>query len=164
MVHEMTGDLLSCDADYICHQTNFYGVMGAGVAASIHSKLLSPAAYSAYQRLCRKMGRDLLGEVQYLPGTAKEPGGRSYIVFNLFCQDDRAQADRGLTRYDCMRSCLKQVEHWARENGCKRVALPGNMGCGIAGGDWRTVRQIIEDVFSKSPVPCTIVWWKENAQ
>ena len=42
MVHEMTGDLLSCDADYICHQTNFYGVMGAGVAASIHSKLLSP--------------------------------------------------------------------------------------------------------------------------
>ena len=63
MVHEMTGDLLSCDADYICHQTNFYGVMGAGVAASIHSKLLSPAAYSVYQRLCRKMGRDLLGEV-----------------------------------------------------------------------------------------------------
>ena len=58
MVHEMTGDLLSCDADYICHQTNFYGVMGAGVAASIHSKLLSPAAYSVYQRLCRKMGRD----------------------------------------------------------------------------------------------------------
>lgn len=56
MVHEMTGDLLSCDADYICHQTNFYGVMGAGVAASIHSKLLSPAAYSVYQRLCRKMG------------------------------------------------------------------------------------------------------------
>lgn len=51
MVHEMTGDLLSCDADYICHQTNFYGVMGAGVAASIHSKLLSPAAYSVYQRL-----------------------------------------------------------------------------------------------------------------
>lgn len=72
MVHEMTGDLLSCDADYICHQTNFYGVMGAGVAASIHSKLLSPAAYSVYQRLCRKMGRDLLGEVQYLPGTSKE--------------------------------------------------------------------------------------------
>ena len=133
MVHEMTGDLLSCDADYICHQTNFYGVMGAGVAASIHSKLLSPAAYSVYQRLCRKMGRDLLGEVQYLPGTSKEPGGRSYIVFNLFCQDDRARADRGLTRYDCMRSCLEQVECWARENGCKRVALPGNMGCGIAG-------------------------------
>ena len=125
MVHEMTGDLLSCDADYICHQTNFYGVMGAGVAASIHSKLLSPAAYSAYQRLCRKMGRDLLGKVQYLPGTSKEPGGRSYIVFNLFCQDDRARADRGLTRYDCMRSCLEQVECWARENGCKRVALPG---------------------------------------
>lgn len=109
------------------------------------------------------MGRDLLGEVQYLPGTSKEPGGRSYIVFNLFCQDDRARADRGLTRYDCMRSCLEQVECWARENGCKRVALPGNIGCGIAGGDWRTVRQIIEDIFGKSPVPCTIVWWKGRA-
>ena len=47
MVHEMTGDLLSCDADYICHQTNFYGVMGAGVAASIHSKLTSDPRVSA---------------------------------------------------------------------------------------------------------------------
>lgn len=56
MVHEMTGDLLSCDADYICHQTNFYGVMGAGVAASIHSKLLSPAAYSVYHGFAARWG------------------------------------------------------------------------------------------------------------
>ncbi len=160
MVQEVVGDLLSCKADYICHQANFYGVMGAGVAASIRRRLLSPAAYSAYQKLCRTAGRGLLGEVQYLPCAADEPEIRPHIVFNLFCQDDQPQADGSLTRYDCMRSCLEKVERMARENGCKRVALPGKMGCGIAGGDWRTVRRIIEDVFGKSPVTCTIVWWE----
>lgn len=34
------GDLLNCGADIICHQTNFFGMMGGGVAASIWNKLL----------------------------------------------------------------------------------------------------------------------------
>lgn len=157
MVQEIVGDLTNCKADYVCHQTNFQGVMGAGVALSIQRRLLSKEAYAAYQRLCTKMGRKLLGEVQYLPGLSRT---NSYVVFNLFCQDDRVQPDGSLTRYDCMRRCLEQVECAARENGNRHVALPGNMGCGIAGGDWKKVRGIIKDVFDASPVLCTIVWWE----
>lgn len=41
------GDLLNCGADIICHQTNFFGMMGGGVAASIWNQLLEPAAGSA---------------------------------------------------------------------------------------------------------------------
>ena len=39
------------------------------------------------------------------------------------------------------------------------VALPGYIGCGIAGGDWDAVRGIIWDVFKYSPVMLTIVYW-----
>ena len=84
----------------------------------------------------------------------------TYVVFNLFCQDDRVQSDGSLTRYGCIRRCLEQVEYAAHENGSKRVALPGNMGCGIAGCDWNKVHSIIVDMFGASPVLCTIVWWE----
>lgn len=157
MIQEVMGDLLTFDADIICHQANFYGVMGAGVARSIWDKLLDETARNDYRNLCRVHGRELLGLVQ--PLLATRPDGSSVLVCNLFCQDDRVQKDGSLTRYYCMRKCLEYVEMRAKLHGqVKSVALPGGMGCGIAGGDWNTVRAVIEDVFGKSPVPCTIVY------
>ncbi len=157
MVYEATGDLLTCDVDLICHQTNFHGVMGGGVALSIRNKLLSRNMYMEYERICAEQGRELLGTVQYLPAKTR------YLIVNCFCQDDRVQDDGGITRYDCMRKCLEQVEAYARQH-AYRVALPGFIGCGIAGGDWNTVRQIIDEVFSASSVSLTIVYWsKENS-
>lgn len=160
MIQEVYGDLLTCGADIICHQANFYGTMGGGVARSIWNKLLDDNARYAYQDLCCKQGRRLLGSVQSLPFRYED--GRLAQVFNLFCQDDRPQPDGSITRYDCMYSCLKYVEGFARLHPGKRwrlsVALPGGMGCGIAAGDWPTVRSIIEDVFGDSPVSCTIVF------
>lgn len=158
MIQEVVGDLLMYDADFICHQANFYGVMGDGVALSIWNKLLDDPARNAYQLLCLEHGRELLGTVQHLPFVRKSDG-KAGLLFNLFCQDDRPQADGGLTRYDCLRSCLEHVEWCAKLHGrMQRVALPGHMGCGIAGGDWPTVRGIIEEVFGNSPVSCTIVY------
>ncbi len=155
MVQEVVGDLLECNADFICHQTNFYGVMGGGVARAIWDKLMDDNDRYAYQDLCCTHGRKLLGTVQHLP-IIRKSDEKLIILLNLFCQDDSPQADGGLTRYDCMRSCLEYVERHAKLHGSK-VALPGYMGCGIAGGNWQTVRKIIEDVFGRSPVSCTIV-------
>lgn len=158
MVREVTGDLTRFDADFICHQANFYGVMGGGVALSIWHRLLDAPAKTAYRELCMEKGRELLGKAQYLPIVRED--GRPGLLFNLFCQDDRPQADGGLTRYDCMRTCLKAVEKAARQNGNRTVALPGYMGCGIAGGNWHKVYGIIMDVFAESPIECTIVYWE----
>ena len=56
-----------------------------------------------------------------------------------------------------MRRCLEQVEREAKLHG-KTVALPGHMGCGIAGGRWDVAREVLEDAFGKSSVSCTIVY------
>lgn len=158
MIHEVRGDLTTYEADFICHQTNFYGVMGGGVALAIWEKMLGRQARAQYQTHCAKKGVNLLGTVQFLPAVQRTPDGdRACVVYNLFCQANEPQADGGITRYDSMRECLEQVERLARRFS-KTVALPGYMGCGIAGGDWARVRGIIEDVFGKSPVSCTIVY------
>lgn len=163
MITVEKGDLLTCDADFICHQTNFYGVMGGGVAWSIKRLLLDEdntdgAGYRAYQELCVNKGRDLLGSVQFLPVTHRDTG-RAYILGNLFCQDGDVQPYGGLTSYTNMRKCLMAVERAAWETGNKTVAVPGKIGCGISGGNWDVVRTIIDDVFSASPVHCRVIFW-----
>ena len=153
MVRETLGDLLKYDADILCHQTNFTGVMGGGIAATIREEVLTDSQYMEYQALCEQLGEALLGTVQYLP--AKD--GKT--IANLFSQNDW-DAGPVLTNYEALRACLNDVESYAREHG-STVALPGFIGCGIAGGDWKTVRRIIEEVFRESPVDCTIVFWKK---
>ena len=133
MIHEVKGDLTTYDADFICHQTNFHGVMGGGVALAIWNKMLERQARAAYQIHCAKNGANLLGTVQFLPAVQRTPDGdRMCIVYNLFCQADEPQDDGGITHYDSMRECLEQVERLARRSS-RTVALPGYIGCGIAG-------------------------------
>ncbi len=153
MIREVKGDLLNCGARMICHQVNLYGVMGGGVAYSIRKKLLDEAQHDAYRKYCLTRGESALGSVQYIQSES------GTIVANVFSQNLDPDEDGQLTNYEALHKALKEVEHLARTN-CLTVALPGYMGCGIAGGDWNRVKSIIEDVFQKSPVKCTIVYLK----
>lgn len=154
MLYEVSGDLLMQDADIICHQTNFSGVMGAGVAASIRRKLLTDSLFREYETLCRQKGKTLLGTVQYLKIR------KGYYVANLFCQNDW-NTGPVLTNYNALRTCLFEVERFASAEKL-RVALPGGMGCGIAGGDWNRVNAILHEVFDRSEVSCTVVFRKRQ--
>ena len=151
MLNEIFGDILNVKNGIICHQTNYFGVMGAGVAAAIRSRLLTPTLYAKYKNYCLTNGRAALGTTQFLD----LPDGR--ILANLFCQDDRTSGpEKTVTRYDCMRQCLYTVRNCAVMNSLP-VYLPYKIGCGIAGGDWKKVKTIIEDVFSRSEVYALIV-------
>jgi O-acetyl-ADP-ribose deacetylase (regulator of RNase III) len=149
MVREIKGDLLKCDANVLCHQTNYYGVMGGGIALSIKNKVLTPMQYSAYQNYCYMRGEAALGTVQYL---CIEQHKR--VIANLFSQYDMG------TDYEMLRKCLYDVKNYAAEHGYT-VAVPGYIGCGIAGGDWSTVHDIIFEVFNDA-VELTIVYWDKE--
>lgn len=149
MVSEISGDLLQVEVGIIGHQTNFYGVMGAGVALAIQRKLLTGYEYRKYENICRQTGRTLLGSVQILQAN----DGR--YVANIFSQDDVIK-NGTLTDYEALRKGLKFLNEYAATQGVS-VALPAGIGCGIAGGDWRIVRGIIYEVFGESDVECIIV-------
>ena len=156
MVKEIVGDLLTCDANILCHQVNCHGVMGAGVALSIREKLLTEEQYLEYIQFCVKNRIDALGKVL----TFKVKGRENKYVANCFSQNDWSRSG-SLTDYDALRLCLSKIEHDAAQRGLS-VALPGYIGCGIAGGDWGIVHAIILDVFGPSPVPTTIVYWEKE--
>lgn len=153
MIHEITGDLLDAKSGIICHQTNYHGIMGAGVARAIADKILTIPQYNAYVNYCWQAGRTALGTVQFL-GTA--PG---LVVANIFSQDEAKPQLTGkydITDYEAMFTALQRVRELAEAHNMT-VHIPHGMGCGIAGGDWNRVRQIIYSVFSSSPVDVFIV-------
>lgn len=153
MVRKMFGDLLTAPANILCHQVNYFGVMGAGVAAAIRSKLLSEAEFQRYREFCTEYDSDSLGKVLY----STIVPGRQYVA-NCFCQREFDEEASGvLTDYDAMRECLTSVRDFAHKANLT-VALPGYMGCGIAGGNWYRVMDVINDVFGESWVPLTIVF------
>lgn len=155
MIKEITGDLLTCGADILCHQTNYHGVMGGGVALAIAKKLFTPEDYATYRKFCQKRGASLVGSVQYIQSSINP----QYTIANLFSQDERLEmTEKTATDYKALEKCLMFVEQYAYSTD-KTVALPGYIGCGIAGGDWNRVRQIIERVFGENTdVQLTIVY------
>lgn len=152
MLTEITGDILNMKEGIVCHQVNYHGVMGGGVAAAIAENILSDEQLAEYADYCHRLGRAALGTVQLLNV------GDGLIVANLFCQDDARimRGEAAITDYDAMRRCFVRVRSIAQVYG-KRVYIPRNIGCGIAGGNWDTVREIIKDAFSFWPVECFIV-------
>lgn len=152
MINEIYGDLLTCGADILCHQTNHFGVMGAGVARAIHDKLLNEEQYQQYVDYCNVLRENALGSVQYIRLTGEKP----CMLANCFSQCGWAVSD-SLTDYRAFQLCMENVERTARKYNYT-VALPGYMGCGIAGGDWTKVHAIIVEAFGRSSVPLTIVY------
>lgn len=155
MIKESIGDVLKVSESIIAHQTNCKGVMGAGVAAQIKKQLLTKIDYESYRNLCKECGNTLLGSVQFL----NLQNGKT--IANVFGED--IPTGRGLdTNYDALKEGMKFVEEYARICN-KDVAIPGLMGCGLAGGDWNIVyNDILLPIFEKSPVTLHIVFFLEE--
>ena len=152
MLTEITGDLLHVTDGIICHQVNYFGAMGGGVAAAIADNILTGEQYQTYVDYCKQAGRTALGTVQFI-GCA--PG---LIVANMFCQDDARSGviEGGITDYGAMQRCLFRVRSMALLQG-KRVYFPHNLGCGIAGGNWDTVKALLAEAFKDAPVEAYIL-------
>lgn len=153
MVREIKGDLLEQEKGILCHQTNYEGVMGGGIALTIWNTLLTEQTRKNYVEFCEDSGKDALGFVQFL--FVKE----DLIVANCFSQNGFSEPDAygSITNYDAMRNCFVKVRDFAIQTNLPFVYIPYGMGCGIAGGKWDTVQGIIEDVFGASDVTAMIV-------
>lgn len=148
-----TGDVLQSGANVIAHQVNCKGVMGAGIALQIRKAY--PDVYRAYRTVClnTKIQRDLLGKILPCPlNKAKD----KWIV-NCFAQIGLGTSTRQ-TDYAALEMCFQKLKCWAVAMGYTRVAVPHGIGCGLAGGSWDFVRNILEKTFTDERV--TIEIWK----
>ena len=138
----INGDIFTCKEEIIVHQTNCMGVMGSGLAAQVKKKY--PDVFKGYYHFCKtNQLNELLGNTLIC-----ETDDGKYIA-NVFGQGNYG-TDKQYTDYDALRKGLKDVRDFAKERNLS-VAIPYKIGCGLGGGDWNTVFEMITDIFADVP-------------
>ena len=134
MITYKKGNLLSAKEKVIAHQVNCFGG-AAGLAAAIFRKW--PIAEQDYLQLINRVpAKALLGMAQF---TGEQRDKDRHIICNLYGQFNPG-ADYNPKRLE---QALEMLGNTARIMNWS-VALPYKLSCGIAGGDWDEVLQIIE--------------------
>lgn len=140
MVRIIKGDLMESSAKYICHQVNCQGAMRSGVAKQIREKW--PVVFDRYKAACDKYKdkRDeLLGKIQCVKveeGTA---------VINIFGQNKYGYDGNQYTDLDALCTACKYIASKVKAG--ETIAMPYRIGCGLGGGDWGKVLDMLTDVF-----------------
>jgi O-acetyl-ADP-ribose deacetylase (regulator of RNase III) len=138
MIKSVEGNILDASENVICQQVNCKGIMGAGLAKDII--LRYPVVYSQYRKYCN-IQESLLGNVLYI--MVKIP---NKIIACLFGQDDYGRSNKVYTNYQALEQALTKVCLYAKENNYS-IAIPYELGCGLANGDWNIVYDMIKRVF-----------------
>jgi O-acetyl-ADP-ribose deacetylase (regulator of RNase III) len=126
-------DIIHIDANaVICHQVNCQNVMGSGIAKQIRKEF--PRAYQAYMQKTDWK----LGDCQIVRVT--DYGW----VANLAGQDNFGTETRH-TEYSALRTALRTARDFAKANQLG-LYLPHGIGCGLAGGSWEIVSDMIAEI------------------
>lgn len=140
MIYIVNGDVVESSAKYICHQVNCQGVMGSGVARQIRAKW--PDVFEQYKAMCDKYAgcrEDLLGKIQCVPVDEGK------TVINIFGQLRFGKDGRQYTRFEALRCGCDKIASCVMHG--DTIGMPYKIGCGLGGGDWVKVMDMLMYVF-----------------
>ena len=137
MIQEVNGNAFLQNADIVCHQVNCVGVMGAGIAKEA-KKRMKPEDFEKYRNYCKANDAGNLGSVFFCRAT--DPAG--LIIANCFSQNGIGRR-KVQTNYGAMKMCFESVKEYAKRHDMHTICVPDHIGCGLAGGDWKTVLNTI---------------------
>jgi len=129
--------------DYIAHSCNTQNVMGAGIARDI--KHTYPEAYAAD---CHAMmeGDNELGWYSFAWTDATQTKG----VYNMYTQSYIGKG-RQVDYEGFYKALCNVADHieWQDENDDKTstFALPYGISCGLAGGSWKIIYSMINEIL-----------------
>lgn len=137
-----SGDLVKDKSiDIFCHQCNCFATMGAGIARQISAEY--PEVSKADRQAFEKYGPEsLFGKVL---SVACHDGRYCQNMYSQYHYGTRKQ----MTDYKKFEECLEHVRVFAEKHPNKTIGFPYGIGCGLAGGDWKTVEGLITR-FSES--------------
>jgi len=146
---EVRGDLIKLalegEFDVIAHGCNCFCNMGAGIAAQIKRQF--PQAYTADKKTAYGSKAKL--------GLCSIANQHDVWVVNAYTQFDFGSGGRKAS-YPAIKKCMRYIkEQFTGE----RIGLP-LIGCGLAGGDWKRVKAIIE--FELKDEDVTIVHFSKK--
>jgi O-acetyl-ADP-ribose deacetylase (regulator of RNase III) len=150
MYKEVNGDLIelarSNNFDVICHGCNCFCVQGSGLAPFMVRAFGTDKFPMEDERLKGDINK--LGQIDYETFYYTKPPMRAitatFVVVNAYTQYGFGRNHPSGTAvpldYSALTLCMTKINHIFSG---KHIGLP-QIGCGLAGGDWRTVRQIIQ--------------------
>lgn len=148
MIKIEKGNILDATEDIIVQQVNCKGVMGAGLAKAILNKYPNvKKEYQSFRNFNLNKGltdKDLLGLVNYV----RVSDGK--VIANVFGQINikKNRFDKTVyTKTEALARGLTEVKELSKQLN-KSVAIPYGMGCGLAGGDWNIISELIDSIFS----------------
>ena len=121
------GNILDTEAKYIAHCVNAQHVMASGVAKAIRERY--PKAYDDYMSSALPLGKVILSK--------NEPHNILHIVGQQYYG---REPGRVYVDYPALRRGIATINKHINEP----VAFP-MIGCGLAGGDWIIVSDIIKE-------------------
>lgn len=148
MIIYKDGNLLDADVSYIVHQVNCQGVMGSGIAKQIRDKW--PHIYHEYKKFLAlsnekwkrpALGRPLLVYEDY------DNAPNTRIIVNFFSQNHYLPRTICHTDYEAFRSCCEELRTIIGSHKEQKIGFPYKIGCGLGGGDWNIIENIIDSVF-----------------
>lgn len=131
------GDILNIREGIIVHQVNCRRVMGAGLAKKIRE--LYPEHYVDFMNTTPALGKVFTTKVE-----------EGLYIAGIYGQD-RYGRSGCYTDYDALRRGLKRIQVIAQQLELD-VYIPYGIGCGLAGGDWKTVCKIIEEELPSATI------------
>lgn len=129
-------DILTVRKGIICHQINPWK-MGAGLALAIRKRY--PQHYEDFEDWKKYRTGDPTGYVLF---TQLDVG---FVVAGL-CAQPRYGRGAGIayTNYRALGECFDKVYEYTQKHGIEPVYIPWKIGCGLGGGLWHIVEDIIE--------------------
>ena len=134
IVKEIKGNLLDTEIQHIAHGVNCQNVMGSGVARALYQKWSKIKEDYHTHFLYNEIGAINLGSTITVVQDNR-------LFYNMFTQNYYSNRSIKNANYAAIAQCFK---HLANNPCVKEVAIP-RIGCGLAGGDWEIVKQIIND-------------------
>lgn len=146
----INGDMLKSNADIIIQQVNCVNIMGGYLAKSIYEA--HPKNKDKYHEFIKTKYNqglspsELLGSVLMVP---VKHDNKARIIANVFGQENIRQNKYDKTQYTVMSALhkgLSKVARYAKENNLS-VAIPFNLGAGVANGVWDDIQNLINQTF-----------------
>ncbi len=160
MYKEIQGDLihlaLQGEFDVIVHGCNCFCTMASGIAKPM-AETFNCNTFNL-EKPIYKGDIDKLGRIDFQSGFLKND--KRLFVVNAYTQyhygKNHSDGVENPLDYEALTLCLRKINK--RFKG-KHIGLP-QIGCGLAGGDWNKVKQIIQQELRDCDV--TIVIYKPN--